>query len=344
MGYARAVEPRSFVFPDDHGAHPAFRTEWWYVTGNVSAPDGRDFGFQFTVFRSSLAPTPPDLASAWATNQAYMAHLAVTDADGRRFRAFERFARGSVGLAGVHADPFRVWLEDWSLSGPPAGGDFFPLQLQAGQDGVALDLSFSAGKGRVLQGRDGLSQKGPEPGNASYYYSHSRMPTSGTVAFGADTVQVTGAAWLDREWSTSSLSAGQVGWDWFALQMDDGWDLMVYQLRNADGSAHSLSDGVLIDPAGGRHPLAWGRDIQVTPTGQWISPRDGSVYPSGWTIAIPGRNWAVDVTPVLADQELDLAFRYWEGAVRVSGQIDGGPASGRGYVELTGYAGRVPER
>lgn len=354
MGFARALEPRPFVFPDDHGPHPAFRNEWWYVTGSLEGGDGRRLGYQFTVFRTSLSPEAATGASAWSTHQAYMAHLAVTDAGGGRFHAFERFARGSMGLAGAQVAPFRVWLEDWSLGELPgaspgaayadAQADVFPLRLRAAEGDVALDLVLEAGKPRVLQGEEGLSRKGPGEGDASYYYSHTRMPTVGTVVLGADTLRATGLSWLDREWSTSALSEGQVGWDWFALQLDHGWELMVYALRLDDGTAHPLSDGVLVDPGGGASRLGWGQDFTVVPTGRWTSPLDGSVYPLGWRIEIPSRGWVLDVTPVLANQELDLAFRYWEGSVDVQGRAGGQPLAGRGYVELTGYAGRRPER
>ncbi|HSW30132.1 MAG TPA: lipocalin-like domain-containing protein [Longimicrobiales bacterium] len=359
-GFARALEPRDFVFPADHGPHPDFRNEWWYVTGNLEAERGREVGYQLTLFRTSLAPpgrvgratAHAEATSAWSTDQAYMGHLAVTDARGRRFRAFERFARGALGLAGAEAEPLRVWVEGWSLEGSgsaaSAGGtrpaDVFPLRLRAADGDVALDLVLESGKPRVLQGERGLSRKGPEPGNASYYYSHTRMPTSGTVVLGADTLRATGLSWLDREWSTSALSDGVVGWDWFALQLDDGWDLMVYALRRADGSAHPLSEGVLVDPSGTKRALEWDADVTVKPTGRWTSPVDGAAYPSGWRIAVPGAGLDLEVTPVLEDQELDLAFRYWEGAVRVSGTAAGRTLAGRGYVELTGYAGRTPER
>ena len=343
-GSARAMEIRDFTFPEDHGPHPDFRTEWWYVTGNLTADDGRDFGFQFTIFRSALAPTGPGGPSAWATNQAYMGHFAVTDIDGGDFRAAELFARGSGGLAGAERAPFRVWVEDWVLeSTEPGTGDeaaAFPWRLAADGSDFALELRLEAGKPRVLQGDRGLSQKGPEPGNASYYYAMTRMPARGTVTFRGESWQVTGLAWMDREWSTSALSEGQVGWDWFALQLDDGWEMMVYQLRREDGSADPLSDGVLIDPQGRRVPLEWGTDITVTPTGSWRSPEDGAEYPSGWRIQVPDRGWDLRVEPALLDQELRLAFRYWEGAVTVDGSGEGGgPVRGRGYVELTGYAG-----
>jgi predicted secreted hydrolase len=347
-GYARAMSVRPFSFPADHGPHPSFRTEWWYVTGNLAAPDGRAFGFQFTIFRSALSPTAPELASEWATNQAYMGHFTLTDVSDGRFRDFERFARGAGGLAGAvtsEGDPtFRVWVEDWELVGSPAGAGF-PLRLSAAAGEVALRLRLDEGKPVVLQGDRGLSQKGPEPGNASYYYAHTRLPASGTVVVGADTLAVSGLAWMDREWSTSALSGDQVGWDWFSLQLDDGWEVMVYQLRLADGSADPLSDGVLVDPEGRKVPLEWGEDLDLEVTDRWRSPIDGTVYPSGWRLRAPEHGVDLVIEPVLRDQELDLAFRYWEGAVRVRGAGPGGNGtSGLGYVELTGYAGAPPER
>jgi len=342
-GYARASEPRPFVFPADHGPHPSFRTEWWYVTGNLTSDAGNDFGFQLTIFRSALAPEMPDSPSDWSTRQAYMAHFTVTDVEAGDFYAHERFARGAAGLAGATAEPLNVWLGDWSIAG--ATGATFPLRSRAAADGTAIDLVLEAGKPPVLQGELGLSQKGPEPGNASYYYSFTRMPARGTVVVAGDTIAVTGLAWLDREWSTSALSADQVGWDWFALQLEDGWDMMAYRLRRADGTADEWSEAVIVDPEGTPTRLAFGDDISLESTGTWSSPVDGAVYPSGWRIAIPARGWNLAIEPRIPDQELDLSFRYWEGAVSVGGRGEGGsPVSGRGYVELTGYAGEAPER
>jgi predicted secreted hydrolase len=349
VGYALALEPRAFDFPSDHGPHPDFRTEWWYVTGNLTSDDGRDFGFQLTIFRSALAPQPPATESAWGTNQAYMAHFALTDFAEERFHAHERFARGAAGLAGATSEPLRVWLEDWTLESDATldgeTADAFPLMLRAEEGDVSLSLVLERGKPAVLQGNRGLSRKGPERGNASFYYSHTRMPAAGTLAIGPDSSAVSGLAWLDREWSTSALGEGQVGWDWFALQLSDGWDLMIYRLRRADGTADSLSAGVLVDPDGASTPLDWRVSSALESTDSWTSPVDGAAYPSGWRIRIPARGWDIEVEPRLPDQELDLAFRYWEGAVSVRGTGEGGASvTGRGYVELTGYAGERPER
>jgi predicted secreted hydrolase len=358
-GYARALEPRTFEFPADHGAHPGFRTEWWYVTSNLFGADGRRFGVHFTIFRSALAP-PDTVVGApggpWATNDVYMGHFAVADAEGGTFTESERFTRGGVGLAGTAAAPgtdrFRVWMDDWameSLDAPEAGADgIFPLRLTARDPdrGTAIDLVVTPEKPVVLQGDAGLSQKGDEPGNASFYYSFTRLRTEGTVVSAGDTVKVTGRSWMDREWSTSALDASQEGWDWFALQLDDGRDLMVYRLRGADGSTDPLSEGVLVDADGARTRLAADAfELEVIDT--WESPIDGATYPSTWRVRVPSEDLDLRVRPVLRDQEMDVTVRYWEGAVDVLG--GGGAAAagasgpiGRGYVELTGYAGAVP--
>jgi predicted secreted hydrolase len=336
-GYARALEPRAFSFPADHGPHPDFRTEWWYFTGNLATPAGRRFGFQLTFFRSALAPEMPERGSAWATRQAWLAHFTVTDVDGERFHSFERWSRGAVGLAGVETAPFRVWVEDWSaVAEPGRDGKVFPLRLRASQGDVAIDLLLAQGKPPVLQGDRGLSRKGSAPGNASFYYSLPRMPASGTVRLGAESFDVLGAAWMDREWSTSSLGAGQVGWDWFALQLSDGSDLMLYQLRHADGSPDPASSGSLVERDGTSRTLPL-RAFTIEPKADWQSPRSGARYPARWRVRIPTEELDLTITPLLADQELDVSFRYWEGAVAIEGTRRGRAVRGRGYVEMTGY-------
>ncbi|MBT3327364.1 MAG: carotenoid 1,2-hydratase [Gemmatimonadales bacterium] len=340
-GYARATEVRTFVFPGDHGPHPEFRTEWWYATGHLESEAGRRFGYQFTLFRSALAPGAVDSPSAWATKQAYMGHFAISDIDGSGFVARERFARGAAGLAGARAEPLKVWLESWALDGS-GSGDGFPFTLVAEDDSIAIDLVLSEGKGIVLNGDRGLSQKGPEPGNASYYYSLPRMPTTGSVRVGSEKFDVVGESWLDREWSTSLLGDSQVGWDWFSLQLDDGRELMVFRIRRADGSAAAESEGVLIHADARTTRLAWGTDIQVEELSSWKAPDGKAEYPSRWIVRIPEEQLELEVEPFLEDQELRLAFRYWEGAVRVTGSGPTGPVAGRGYVELTGYGGSGP--
>jgi predicted secreted hydrolase len=331
-GYARALEPRALRFPADHGAHPDFRSEWWYLTGNLADPDGRRFGFQLTLFRFALAPRESERRSGLATRQAWMGHFAVTDVAGERFHAFERFARGAAGLAGARASPFRVWLEDWSISGldPQA---LLPLRVRASQDGVALDLTLAPGRGPVLQGDRGLSRKSAEPGNASYYYSYTRLPASGRVQTPEGRFQVQGAAWLDREWSTSALAPDQSGWDWFALQLDGGTDIMFYRLRGPGGSMHPFSAGVVVGDEGPATRLR-ASDVTLVPRRRWRSPRGGE-YPVAWRLRTAELD--LEVSALLDAQEHGGAFRYWEGAVAVSGHDGQGPVSGHGYLEMTGY-------
>lgn len=345
-GYRRAEGPAEIVFPDDHGPHPDYQTEWWYYTGNLEGDDGRRFGYQLTFFRRALAPPAlrAERASAWASDQVYMAHLALTDVDGGRHRAFERFARGAAGLAGARAAPYRVWLEAWSAEEVAPG----VVRLRAAQEGVALDLLLTDRKGPILQGDDGYSRKGPQPGNASYYYSLTRLETSGTVRIAGAGYAVSGLSWMDHEWSTSGLAAGQVGWDWFSIQLDDGSELMVFQLRREDGSVDEFSSGTLIGADGGtrhlgrdaaRDAAAFAFEIEVEAT--WRSPHTGATYPARWTVRVPGVDLVLEIEPLLADQELNVSYAYWEGAVRVVGARAGRAVAGSGYVEMTGYAGSM---
>ncbi len=323
-GYARATEPRTLVFPADHGPHSDYRSEWWYWTGNLTTADGRAFGYQFTVFRFALAPLlPTTLArpSAWAARDTWLAHLTLSDIAGGRFHAYERAGRGALDLAGATAEPFRVHCDGWEVSGSP-------VRLRAAVEGVALDLMLAEGKPIVLQGDQGLSRKGAEPGNASFYYSRTRMPTSGTLRLDGTEFAVSGTSWMDREWSTSALAPGVVGWDWFALQLADGRDLMFYRLRRADGSATPFSCGSLIAGDGSVTQLS-AAEVTITPQGTWTS-RTGVVYPAGWHLV--AKDLDLTITPALADQELNLTVRYWEGAVTIAGST-----TGVGYVELAGY-------
>ncbi|MDZ7828784.1 MAG: lipocalin-like domain-containing protein [Halofilum sp. (in: g-proteobacteria)] len=329
-GFARATEIREFNFPHDHGPHPDYRNEWWYVTGNLDDDDGRRYGFQLTLFRIGLRPGRSDRPSRWATNQVWMGHLALTDVAGNRFHAAERFARGGeIALAGAEREPVSVWLEDWRLEFGANG----TWHIDAATDEFGLDLQLQSEKPPVLQGERGLSQKSAEAGNASYYYSLTRLETTGRVSVGGDPREVTGKAWMDREWSTSALGDDQAGWDWFALQLDDGRDLMYYRLRRTDGSVDPHSAGSVTAPDGAKQPLAHA-DVDVEVLDRWTSP-SGTTYPSRWRLRVAGMERPLEVVPARADQELAVSVRYWEGAVDVL--RDGKPV-GRGYVELAGYA------
>lgn len=334
-GYRRATEIRPFTFPRDHGPHPGYKNEWWYWTGNLTDSTGTPYGYELTLFRFALTPPPSDSATArtdgrgWRTNQFYMGHFAVTNGANETFHAFERFSRGGGGLAGAQAAPFRVWLDNWSMRS--VGDSTFPVQLQAQAENVGIDLTVRPEKPMVLQGNRGLSQKGPGSGNASYYYSYTRLASTGRLVTGGDTVEVSGTSWLDREWSTSALGPNQEGWDWFALQLEDGRDLMYYQLRNDDGSASRFSEGTLVAPDGTTHPLHR-EDVQIDVLDTWTSPDGTHTYPIEWSLQIPSKNLDLHVQALIPNQELDVSVRYWEGAVRMNGS-----AQGQGYVEMTGY-------
>lgn len=341
-GFERADAPREFNFPADHGPHPGFHTEWWYFTGNLDTPDGRHFGYQFTIFRRAIL-SPGERqprASDWAADQFYLAHFTLTDVSAGRFTARERFERGAAGLAGAEANPFlHTWVDGWQVQ-QTGENDF---HIQASQDDIALDLSLTGVKGPVLQGDRGYSRKGPEPGNASYYISFTRLVTQGQVTSGGETLAVQGSSWMDHEYSTSALSGSQVGWDWFSFQLDDGSELMLYQLRNQDGSVDPYSSGTIIAPDGTSRTLT-PQDFSIQVNQTWKSPHSGGVYPSSWTISVPAAGIRLDVEPLLADQELNLSFTYWEGAVRLRGEAGGRQVSGVGYIELTGYSGSLGGR
>ncbi|MEE4375992.1 MAG: lipocalin-like domain-containing protein [Candidatus Competibacteraceae bacterium] len=335
-GYQRAYAPRLFEFPADHGPHPDFRTEWWYATGNLADTMGRRFGYQLTLFRVALSPNLPSVDSDWGTRQVYMGHFALTDVAGNQHYGFERFSRAAVGLAGAQAHPFQVWLEDWSFAGAGDTGTLYPLRIQAQEQGIALDITLKPVKPVVFQGDRGLSQKSAEPGNASYYYSYTRLESHGTVQVNGRNYTVSGASWLDREWSTSALGSDQSGWDWFALQLDDGRDLMFYRLRGQDGAMDRHSSGILVDVGGATRKID-AADVKLESQAIWISPETGDRYPSRWRLQVPTEKLDLTISPFIEDQEMRLSVRYWEGAVAVIGTAADKPITGQGYVEMTRY-------
>jgi predicted secreted hydrolase len=387
-GFTRALAPRTFEFPRDHGPHPEFRHEWWYVTGNLDSANGQRFGFELTIFRVGLAPlagvgtgaqptgatgargTGAAGESAWRTRQVYVAHFAITDVARGEFKFAEKYSRDALGLAGAQAEPFRVWVDDWVLGAPsplplaspvpspepatsppppasPAHVDptraagtrdatpGSPWTLHARSQDYELTLDAELLGQPVLNGERGLSRKSAEPGAASYYYSIPRISVHGKVARAGVSSDVQGLAWLDREWGSGSLGAKEQGWDWFALQLQDGSTLMFYALRNHDGTRDPNSAGTWVDPAGRVQSLSTDQ-VTIDVSDHWTSPRGGR-YPSRWRVRVPAVGLDVEVRPALANQELGTKPRYWEGAVDLKGVREGHDATGRGYVELVGY-------
>jgi predicted secreted hydrolase len=333
-GFARALKPKEFTFPPDHGPHNPYRSEWWYFTGNLKNPQGRKFGYELTFFRFALKPEILESKSAWRSNQMYMAHLTLTDVEKGQFYTDERISRAGNELAGASNKKYHVWLYDWSAR--TEGEADFPLRLQAKSDDFAIDLLLTSQKSYVLQGDQGLSQKSREPGNASYYYSYPRLATEGLVSVAGNQFSVTGASWMDREWSTSALSDEQSGWDWFALQLSDNTELMYYQLRRKDGQSDSNSSGSFVLADNTKISLKKD-DVTIKILDNWKSPHSKITYPSRWQVAVPAQGLEVEVVPLINDQELNVSYRYWEGAVSINGTKNGKPISGQGYVELAGY-------
>jgi predicted secreted hydrolase len=341
-GFARALAVRPFAFPRDHGPHPDFRHEWWYLTGHLSGTGGARFGFELTFFRVALAPPSPEVSSRriegaegprseWRTNQIYVAHFAITDVAAGRFHSTARYARDALGLAGAQADPLRVWLGDWALG---AAGPDGAWTLRAGDSSYALRLRLRALGAPVLNGDHGLSVKSDVPGSASYYYSIPRLAVEGTLSHAGRALPVSGLAWLDREWGSGSLGPHQQGWDWFALQFADGSALMFYSLRDEHGDRDPHSAGTWVAPGGMTRTLA-SRDVHIDVERHWTSPH-GERYPARFRVRVDSVGVDVELVPVLADQELDTAPRYWEGDVNVTSPASG-QRIGAGYVELVGY-------
>jgi predicted secreted hydrolase len=327
-----------FAFPRDHASHPAHQIEWWYYTGNVATPSGRRFGYQVTFFRVGIDPAPAN-PSRWAVRDVYLAHLAVSDPTGRRYRFDERLSRAGPGLSGADATRYRVWNGDWSTALDDSGRHV--LRASAAQ--VGLSLVLDEGKRPVVNGIDGISQKGARPGNASHYYSLTRMPTRGSLTIDGETFDVQGESWMDHEFGTSFLEPEQQGWDWLSLQLDGGRELMLYQLRRADGSRDPRSSGTLVEPDGSTRHLTRA-DFTMTGGERTFTGTSGAVYPIVWTVAIPSASLSLTVTTPLPDQELrtlSAGIVYWEGLVDVSGTAAGRTVGGRGYLEMTGYKGSL---
>ncbi|PTX56149.1 putative secreted hydrolase [Litoreibacter ponti] len=316
-GFARPERGTAFDFPADHGAHPDFRIEWWYVTANMIGPDGTPYGLQWTLFRSALAPGE---APGWSSPQVWFAHAAVTTPD--THLATERFARGGIGQAGVEPAPFRAWIDEWEMAGP----DFDTMRLRAAGPDFAYDVSLNAQGPLVFHGDRGYSVKSAQ-GQASYYYSQPFFALDGTLTLPEGDVAVTGQAWLDREWSSQPLSEDQTGWDWFSLSFDDGDKLMGFRLRQRDGSFFTSGTWIAAD---GTTTAMGDGEIEAEPLE--TARVEGRDVPVRWRLRVPARDVEVEVAAINEQAWMGLAISYWEGPVTVRGSHDG-----IGYLEMTGY-------
>ena len=334
----REIRKGNFVFPRDHASHNDFRTEWWYFSGNMSDPDGKKFGYEFTVFRKRISfNSQGDTAGSRADNM-YLAHFALTDAAGGKFHYKAKYTDGSVNDAGSSANPFKVWVHDCSVTANYNKGDYLKpdFNLNASAPGYSAELILHSLKDLVPEGDNGISRKGSGKDEYSNYYSITRLSANGTIKIGDNKYTVSGTSWLDREWSNLDLSEPSIiSWDWFSIQLDNDCELMFYNIRNTDNSAGRYSSGNLIYKDGRTEKLT-GSDLRIGILGYWESDTH-RVYPSGWKMSIPKHAISLTILPLLKDQELQFSVDYWEGAVNVKGTYLGKEISGRGYVELTGY-------
>lgn len=328
-----------YEFPRDHMAHPEFQTEWWYFTGNLQGTGGAEFGYELTFFRQARW-TPGDPESRWHSGQLYLAHFAMTDAGAKAFTHRERLNRPGPGLAGADAATGRVWNGNWQAQ--LVGGHDW--RVEATDHSMAVRLDLRSRKQPVLHGANGVHQKAAEAGRASHYVSLTRLETVGTLSSHGKSYRVEGLSWMDHEFFTSQMAADQVGWDWFSIQLDDGSELMIYRLRRRDGSVEPYSGGTYVSPDGQWEALRL-NDLRLTPQQTWKSPRTGGAYPIGWLLEVPRLGITLTATARIEDQELvserRLGPSYWEGLMEYRGTRSGKALKGKGYLELTGYAGDV---
>lgn len=323
-GFAAVVPGRRFVFPADHGPHPEFRIEWWYVTANLRGASGTAYGAQWTLFRQATQAGPA--LEGWANRNAWMGHAAVTRAD--THRSTETFARGGVGQAGVEAGPFQAWIDNWkmrALDGFDADR-VAPVELSASSTDFSYSLRLDADRPLVLQGDAGFSRKS-DRGQASYYYSQPFFKASGRIVIDDKPADVTGLAWMDREWSSQPLASDQNGWDWFSLHLDTGEKLMLYRLRQKDGANNLF--GNFITPDGRSVEIA-AADNRMTATG--FTDIAGRKVPTAWRVVIPARGLDIETIPLNPKSWMATGFAYWEGPISFRGSH-----RGIGYLELTGY-------
>ena len=343
-GYAEVIPGRVIEFPRDHGSHPEFRIEWWYITANLEDAQGEHYGVQWTLFRQALSPASESPAGEptqqqgkqWQSNQVWLAHTAITNAS--EHKHWQKMARGGIGQAGVRAQPFDAWIDHWSLSSlANTQGDVYPLELSFSlQEGEAYGVTLEVGTDTpmVLNGRDGYSQKSASK-QASYYYSQPQLAVSGQILWQGKLVKVTGQAWLDHEWSSQPLAANQSGWDWFALHLNDGRALMIYRMREEtpEGLKNDWLSGSLVAQDGSKTNIPSDEVILEVLGTEEV---DSRTLPLRWRVSIPKYDIDLKIEPLHANQFISGALPYWEGVVFAT---DSGTQkeTGRGYMELMGY-------
>lgn len=330
--FNRAIGPRDWQFPRDHGRHDRFKLEWWYFTGNLHDAAGKKFGYQLTFFRSAFSPGATSRPSAWGMSDIYFAHAAISDLDSKKFVFKDRLERARPGLAFASDQTMDVSLLDWSAK---LDGDV--ISLSSTEKDFGLSLRCQLGRGPILQGPGGVNAKWREPGEASYYYSMTRLNTSGTLTIAGKPFTVDGQSWMDHEFSSDPMASNQIGWDWMGLQLNDGTDLMIYRMRSNDGSADYLS-GTRITADAQPHYLS-DHQLKITGSDVWTSPATGGKYPQKWLVNIEGHP-PLTVISEMPGQELittaSTKVTYFEGAAEV--RDEAGKSVGEGYLEMTGYA------
>jgi predicted secreted hydrolase len=337
-GWREAAAGYEYRFPRDHAAHNDYKIEWWYYTGNLESASGRRFGYQLTFFRTGITAETAN-PSRWAVRDLYMVHFCISDIEGKAFHSFEKLNRAGIGWAGAASDSYRVWNEGWQAE--LQGREHL---IKADHGDYQLDLRLTPEKPEVIHGENGISQKGALAGNASHYVSLSRLRSTGSIKVGGEAFAVSGLSWMDHEFGTSFLEQSQTGWDWFSIQLEDNRELMLFQIRRADGSIDPRSSGTLIEADGSSVHLPLS-EFNLKPTGaNWRSEASGASYPIAWSVELPRLNLRLKVKAAFENQELQTAestaVTYWEGSVEVEGTNAGRSVKGRGYLEMTGYSGQ----
>jgi predicted secreted hydrolase len=339
--WRQAIGPWKWVFPRDHGSHPEFRTEWWYFTGNLTDPSKKQFGYQLTFFRQGVLFKANDSSYPWAIRDVYLAHFTLTDVSSGQFWYADRASRKGPGLAGASEEGMHVWLLNWM-----AKMEGSRIRLEARYQDMELSLDLVPQKPLVFHGKNGLSQKGPMEGQASYYFSYTDLEVKGFIKtpLSQTSIRANGISWFDHEFGSNQLTPNQAGWDWFSLHLSDGQDLMIYFLRRKDGTVEPSSSGTLVTRSGDAIHLKLS-EINIEVLDYWKSPRSGGKYPSRWRMKVPSARIEMEISSLVTSQELltggSTGVIYWEGAVAGKGTSAGKPMTCEGYVELTGYAGSL---